>query len=200
MTTLVEPFPDPSGVGLRESTVEQAVVFEGNFLKVRRDVARLPDGSTASREFVLHPGAAAMVPIGADERILVERQFRYAMGEIYVEIPAGKLDAGENSLQTARRELQEETGYTAKQWAHLTRIHPAIGFSNEVMDLYLARDLALTGRQLDVEEFLEIEWVTLGWLMDELRSHRLPDVKTQLAVHWLDRLFSGAWPWPPFDL
>ena len=200
MTTLVEPFPDPSGAGLRESTVEQAVVFEGNFLKVRRDVARLPDGSTASREFVLHPGAAAMVPIGADERILVERQFRYAMGEIYVEIPAGKLDAGENSLQTARRELQEETGYTAKQWAHLTRIHPAIGFSNEVMDLYLARDLALTGRQLDVEEFLEIEWVTLGWLMDELRSHRLPDVKTQLAVHWLDRLFSGAWPWPPFDL
>ncbi len=200
MTTLVEPFPDPSGVGLRESTVEQAVVFEGNFLKVRRDIARLPDGSTASREFVLHPGAAAMVPIGADERILVERQFRYAMGEIYVEIPAGKLDAGENSLQTARRELQEETGYTAKQWAHLTRIHPAIGFSNEVMDLYLARDLALTGRQLDVEEFLEIEWVTLGWLMDELRSHRLPDVKTQLAVHWLDRLFSGAWPWPPFDL
>ncbi len=200
MTTLVEPFPDPSGAGLRESTVEQAVVFEGNFLKVRRDIARLPDGSTASREFVLHPGAAAMVPIGADERILVERQFRYAMGEIYVEIPAGKLDAGENSLQTARRELQEETGYTAKQWAHLTRIHPAIGFSNEVMDLYLARDLALTGRQLDVEEFLEIEWVTLGWLMDELRSHRLPDVKTQLAVHWLDRLFSGAWPWPPFDL
>ena len=200
MTTRVEPFPDPSGVGLRESTVEQAVVFEGNFLKVRRDIARLPDGSTASREFVLHPGAAAMVPIGADERILVERQFRYAMGEIYVEIPAGKLDAGENSLQTARRELQEETGYTAKQWAHLTRIHPAIGFSNEVMDLYLARDLALTGRQLDVEEFLEIEWVTLGWLMDELRSHRLPDVKTQLAVHWLDRLFSGAWPWPPFDL
>jgi len=200
MTTLVEPFPDPSGAGLRESTVEQAVVFEGNFLKVRRDVARLPDGSTASREFVLHPGAAAMVPIGADERILVERQFRYAMGEVYVEIPAGKLDAGETSLQTARRELQEETGYTAKQWAHLTRIHPAIGFSNEVMDLYLARDLALTGRQLDVEEFLEIEWVTLGWLMDELRSHRLPDVKTQLAVHWLDRLFSGAWPWPPFDL
>ena len=200
MTTLVEPFPDPSGVGLRESTVEQAVVFEGNFLKVRRDIARLPDGSTASREFVLHPGAAAMVPIGADERILVERQFRYAMGEVYVEIPAGKLDAGETSLQTARRELQEETGYTAKQWAHLTRIHPAIGFSNEVMDLYLARDLALTGRQLDVEEFLEIEWVTLGWLMDELRSHRLPDVKTQLAVHWLDRLFSGAWPWPPFDL
>ncbi len=200
MTTRVEPFPDPSGAGLRESTVEQAVVFEGNFLKVRRDVARLPDGSTASREFVLHPGAAAMVPIGADERILVERQFRYAMGEVYVEIPAGKLDAGETSLQTARRELQEETGYTAKQWAHLTRIHPAIGFSNEVMDLYLARDLALTGRQLDVEEFLEIEWVTLGWLMDELRSHRLPDVKTQLAVHWLDRLFSGAWPWPPFDL
>ena len=182
-----------------ESTLERQTVFEGKFLKVRRDLARLPDGATATREFVMHPGAAAMVPIGGDERILVERQFRYAMGQMYVEIPAGKIDAGETSIQTARRELLEETGYEAQQWAFLTRIHPAIGFSDEVMDIYLARDLSLRERAMDVDEFLEIEWVTLGWMMDELRAGRLPDVKTQIAVHWLDRLFSGQWPWPSFD-
>ena len=182
-----------------ESTLERQTVFEGKFLKVRRDLARLPDGATATREFVMHPGAAAMVPIGGDERILVERQFRYAMGQMYVEIPAGKIDAGETSIQTARRELLEETGYEAQQWGFLTRIHPAIGFSDEVMDIYLARDLSLRERAMDVDEVLEIEWVTLGWMMDELRAGRLPDVKTQIAVHWLDRLFSGQWPWPSFD-
>ena len=184
---------------MAESTLERQTVFEGKFLKVRRDLARLPDGATATREFVMHPGAAAMVPIGGDERILVERQFRYAMGQMYVEIPAGKIDAGETSIQTARRELLEETGYEAQQWGVLTRIHPAIGFSDEVMDISLARDLSLRERAMDVDEFLEIEWVTLGWMMDELRAGRLPDVKTQIAVHWLDRLFSGQWPWPSFD-
>jgi ADP-ribose pyrophosphatase len=185
---------------LTETTLERQVVYEGKFLKVRRDVARLSNGSTSSREFVMHPGASAMIAIGPDERILIERQFRYAMGAIYVEIPAGKIDAGESSLQTAKRELLEETGYHARQWGFLTRIHPAIGFSDEIMDIYLARELELRQRSLDVDELLEIEWVTLGWLVDELRQGRLPDVKTQLAVHWLDRLFTGQWPWPAFDL
>ena len=94
----------------------------------------------------------------------------------------------------------EETGYRARRWAHLTRIHPAIGFADEVMDIYLARDLEKVERSLDVGEFVEIEWVTLGWLVDELRAHRLLDVKTQIAVHWLQRFDDGSLPWPAFDL
>ena len=133
-------------------------------------------------------------------RILIERQFRYGPGRVYVEIPAGKKDPGETSLETAKRELVEETGYRARRWAHLTRIHPAIGFADEVMDIYLARDLEKVERSLDVGEFVEIEWVTLGWLVDELRAHRLLDVKTQIAVHWLQRFDDGSLPWPTFDL
>lgn len=185
---------------LAESTVSREVVYEGRFLKVRKDVARMPDGSTNTREFIMHPGAAAMVPIDADGRILIERQFRYGPGRVYVEIPAGKKDPGETSLETAKRELVEETGYRARHWAHLTRIHPAIGFADEVMDIYLARDLEKVERSLDVGEFVEIEWVTLGWLVDELRAHRLLDVKTQIAVHWLQRFDDGSLPWPTFDL
>ncbi len=188
------------GDGLTETTIQTDLVFRGNFLAVNRDVARLPDGSTSTREYVLHPGASAMIAIADDERILIERQFRYSMGRVYVEIPAGKIDPGETSIETARRELLEETGYEAGRWGFLTQLHPAIGFSNELMDLFLARDLIQRAQKLDQEEFLELDWVTLGWLMDEVRAGRLPDAKTQLATHWLDKMFSGTWPWPPLDL
>lgn len=190
----------PPADGLSETTIQSDPVFRGNFLKINRDVARLPDGSTSTREYVLHPGASAMIAIADDERILIERQFRYSMGRVYVEIPAGKIDPGETSIETARRELLEETGYEADRWGFVTQLHPAIGFSNELMDLFIARDLVQRVQKLDQEEFLELDWVTLGWLMDEVRFGRLPDAKTQMATHWLDKLFSGTWPWPPLDL
>ncbi|HVL55705.1 MAG TPA: NUDIX hydrolase [Burkholderiaceae bacterium] len=183
---------------LDETTVSSTVVFSGDFLKIRRDIAALPNGLHARREYVVHPGAAAMVPLAEDGRILVERQYRYSMRRTYYELPAGKLDAGETSLQTAKRELLEETGYVAAEWALLTQIHPAIGFSDELMDIYLARGLTLREARLDEGELLEIEWVTLGWLVDELRAGRLPDVKTQITVFWLEKLYSGEWPWPQF--
>ena len=185
---------------LDEITLSSELVYEGAFLKIRKDRVRMPDGRASGREYVVHPGAAAMVPIFPDGRVLIERQFRYPLRAEFIEIPAGKLDPGESSLQTARRELLEETGYRAAQWAFLTTIHPAIGFADERLDIFLCRELEHVGRQLDDGEFLEIDIVTLGWLMDELRAGRLTDVKTQIAVHWLERIVEGRWAWPSFDL
>lgn len=183
---------------LTESRVETELVYQGEFLTVRKDLALLPDGSHGLREYVQHPGAAAMIPLFDDGRLLIERQYRYPTRQTFVEFPAGKLDAGETSFQTATRELLEETGYSAAQWAYLTRIHPAIGFCDEIIDLYLCRDLTRQTQKLDDGEFVELDIVTLGWLMDELRAGRLTDVKTQIAVHWLDRMQGGHWPWPAF--
>lgn len=185
---------------LQETTVESELVYEGAFLRVRKDVARLPDGSLHGREWVMHPGAASILAIGDDGRVLIERQWRYSMGRAYVEIPAGKIDPGETSLQTARRELLEETGHVAREWALLTQIHPAIGFTNEVLDIFVARGLVeQQGAKLDHGELLEVEWATLGWLVDEVRAGRVPDVKTHIAVMHLQRMVDGDWPWPVFS-
>jgi ADP-ribose pyrophosphatase len=188
----------PVSSGLQEHTLSSELAFKGVFLRLRSDVALLPDGSTGPREYIIHPGAAAMVPMLDDGRILIERQFRYPVGEVFIEIPAGKIDAGETPLQTAQRELIEETGYQAAQWAMLTRIHPAIGFANEVIHLFLCRGLTAVARDLDAGEFIECEAVTLEFLINELRAGRLTDVKTQIAVHWLERMYKGEWPWPEF--
>ena len=190
----------PVTTHLVETTVGAEVAWQGAFLKVRKDLARLPDGTVHGREWVVHPGAAAMLALGDDGRVLVERQYRYSMQRVYVEIPAGKIDAGETSLQTAKRELLEETGHVAREWGFLTQLHPAIGFSNEVMDVFVARGLSVQAdRSLDHGELLDIEWVSLGWLVGELRAGRLPDVKTHIAVMHLQRMVDGDWPWPVFE-
>jgi ADP-ribose pyrophosphatase len=183
---------------LVETRVSGDIVHRGLFFDVRRDLARLPDGSLAEREFLLHPGAAAVVPLFDDGRTLVERQFRYPLQQVFVEIPAGKRDKGEEPWVTAQRELGEETGYVAAEWAFLTAIHPAIGMADERIDIFLARGLSHSGQQLDAGEFVELDAVSLGWLVDEMRAGRLTDVKTQIAVHWLQRLHDGHWPWPAF--
>ena len=177
---------------LLEEQVSSSVVYSGSFLTLRKDVARLSDGSLHSREYVSHPGAAAIAAVFDDERMLVVRQYRYPMGKVYVEIPAGKIDAGETALQTAKRELIEETGYSATTWAHLTDIHPAIGFASEVIKIYLAQGLSLGQAKPDEGELLNVEIVKFGWMMDELKAHRLPDVKTQIAVSWLQQIYAGS--------
>ncbi|MGB7299570.1 MAG: NUDIX hydrolase [Burkholderiaceae bacterium] len=183
---------------LIETPVSGEIVHEGLFFNVRRDQARLPDGRVAGREFVMHPGASAMVPLFDDGRILIERQFRYPLKQVFVEIPAGKIDPGESPLQTAQRELVEETGYRAGQWASLTNIHPAIGMADEIIYIYLCRELNPVEQQLDEGEFVELDTVTIGWLVDELRAGRLTDVKTQIATHWMEKILSGQWDWPEF--
>lgn len=189
----------PSGVdGLSEAELASEVVYEGSFLRVRRDRVRLPDGSESSREFIVHPGAAVMVPLLDDGRVLVERQFRYPLRQVFVEVPAGKRDPGESFFDTAQRELLEETGYFAAEWAFMTRLHPAIGFADEVLEVFLCRGLEFRGRKLDDGEFLETDAVTVDWMLDAIRSGQLTDVKTQIVALWLDRFRSGIWPWPTF--
>ena len=131
---------------LEEKTVDSELVYQGLFLKVRKDSARLPDGSLHGREWVMHPGAAAMLPVAEDGRVLMVRQWRYAMRRAYLEIPAGKIDPGETSLQTAKRELLEETGHAGREWAPLVQIHPAIGFSNDAVLAHAAANLLNTLR------------------------------------------------------
>ena len=184
---------------LEETTIDSELVYDGSFLKMRRDRVRLPNGHESGREYIVHPGAAVMIPLFPDGRILVERQYRYPVGMTMTEMPAGKIDPGETALQTAKRELIEETGYRAHEWAFLTRLRPAEGFANEVLDVFLCRDLEAVEHTPDEDEFLELELVTLDWLIDELRAGRLSDAKTQVSVFWLERLVSGAWPWPEFE-
>jgi ADP-ribose pyrophosphatase len=183
---------------LEETTIDSRRVYEGGFLKINSDRVRLPDGNESVREYVVHPGAAVMVPLMDDGRILIERQYRYPLHREFVEIPAGKRDTGEDFLATAQRELLEETGYVAAQWARMTTLHPAIGFATEEMEVWLCRDLRHQGQRLDHHEFLEIETVTLDWLLSEVFAGRITDVKTQIVAFWLERFRSGAWPWPEF--
>jgi ADP-ribose pyrophosphatase len=140
---------------LVETRLESEVVFQGSMLHVRRDRIRLPDASESTREYVVHPGAALIVPVLADGRLVLERQFRYPIGRVMLEFPAGKIDPGESSFTTAQRELVEEIGYTARTWTPIGTIHPQIGYSTEFIDVYVASDLDHVGARLDEGEFLE---------------------------------------------
>ena len=141
---------------LREQTVSSEQVYCGHFLDVRRDQVRLPDGSAAQREYIVHPGAVMVVPLLDDGRVVVERQWRYPLARVMVEFPAGKLDAGEPPLACGIRELAEETGYRAAEWARAGILHNAIAYSNEGLEVWFARGLTLGPRSLDAGEFLDV--------------------------------------------
>ena len=141
---------------LRETQVSSTQVWRGDFLDVRRDEIALPDGAAAHREYIVHPGAVMIVPILDDGRLVVERQWRYPIGEVMLEFPAGKLEAGEPVLECAVRELVEETGYRAAEWARAGILHNAIGYSDEGIEIWFARGLEIGERRLDVGEFLDV--------------------------------------------
>jgi ADP-ribose pyrophosphatase len=167
---------------LKEDKLSGAVVYAGKFLQVHKDQVRLPDGSQGEREYIRHPGAVLIVPLFGDGRVLLERQYRYPQAREFIEVPAGKREAGEDPLETAKRELLEETGYAASGWQHLGVVHTAIAYSDEGIEMYVATGLQKRERKLDQGEFLELLEVTLeeAWAM--VRDGRITDVKTVAAL------------------
>jgi ADP-ribose pyrophosphatase len=184
---------------LREELVSSQQVYRGHFLDVRRDEVRLPDGSLAGREYVVHPGAVMIVPLLDDGRLVVERQFRYPMGRVMREFPAGKLDAGEPPLHCAVRELLEETGYRAREWARAGILHNAIAYSDEGIEVWFARGLVAGERRLDDGEFIELVQHTEAELDTFAARGEITDAKTLIGLLWLQKTRTGAWPlaWQP---
>ena len=176
---------------LREHPTSSEDVYSGKFLHLKKDMVRLPDGNTTYREYLIHPGAVAIMPVLSDGRILLERQFRYPVDAAMIEIPAGKLELGEDPLLCAQRELLEETGYSAKSWEFLGRIHPVISYSTEIIDIYLAKDLTMGDRSLDEGEFLDVFAATLDEMHEWIAKGKITDVKTIISVYHLERQLQG---------
>jgi len=177
---------------LAEKKISGEGVYDGIFLKMKRDTVSLPDGQYAVREYLEHPGAVAILAVLDDGRILLERQYRYPIAQAVIEIPAGKLNTGEDPLLCAQRELQEETGYTAKHWSKIRRIHPVISYSTEFIDIYLAEGLSPGPARLDEEEFLDVFAAPLEELLHWVETGKITDVKTIISTYWLERRRSRA--------
>jgi ADP-ribose pyrophosphatase len=172
---------------LVETCVESNVVYDGCLLHVRRDSVRLPDGNLSTREYVTHPGAVAVLALLDNGNLIMERQYRYPAGREFIELPAGKIDQGEDILITGQRELLEETGYTAREWVHLTTTWPCIGYANERIEYFLASGLTLQKSKLDEGEFLEVFELSLADAIDWIRLGKINDSKTIVGLFWLER-------------
>lgn len=172
---------------LKETRVETALVYGGDFMRVHKDSVRLPDGTVSSREYIAHPGAVAVLALLDNGNLVMERQFRYAPQREFVELPAGKIDHGEDILVCAKRELLEETGYVASEWIHLTTAWPCIGYADERMEYFLARGLVHRGSKLDDGEFLEVFELSLPEAIEWIRLGKINDSKTIVGLFWLEK-------------
>jgi ADP-ribose pyrophosphatase len=178
---------------LKETKVDGEIAYDGHFLKVVRDRVKLPDGKITQREFIRHPGAVVILALFDDGRVLLERQFRYPNEQVFIEFPAGKIDPGEASLACAKRELEEETGYTATEWHYVCTIHNAIAYSDEHLDLFLARGLTAGAAKLDDGEFLETFTATIPEMLEMVKRGDITDVKTVIGTFWLEKFAAGTW-------
>lgn len=178
---------------LKEVRIDSKLAYDGSFLKVQRDTVRLPNGQPATREYIRHPGAVVILPLFDDGSILLERQFRYPLEQVFIEFPAGKIDPGEDPLACAKRELLEETGYSARDWQFVCTIHNAIAYSDEHLEIYLARGLQEGQRKLDEEEFLDVFKASCDELLTWVRAGEITDVKTIIGAFWLEKIRSGMW-------
>ena len=175
---------------LKETQKSSEKIFSGKLIDLYFDHVELPNGKSSTREWINHPGAVCIIPILPDGNLCLIRQYRYGPRDEFIEIPAGKLDKGEDPLVCAKRELKEEIGYIAGKFTFLTNIYPAIGFSNEKMWMYLAEDLQLSNQSLDQDEFLELLPLPLEKAIDLINQGKITDVKTIIGVLWLDRFLS----------
>jgi ADP-ribose pyrophosphatase len=177
---------------LTENTLKSERVFDGSFLHVQREQVRLPDGTTVPREFIIHPGAVMIVPILNNGELVMERQHRHPLRKVFLEFPAGKLDAVELPAACAVRELKEETGYSAAELAYAGPIHNAIAYSTEVIHIFFARGLNAGEAQLDTHEFVEVTTLSLEALLERIRTGEVTDVKTIIGAYWLQEWRNGV--------
>ena len=167
---------------LTEKTLSSEKIFDGRILHIRRDTVLLPNGHQSTREVVDHPGGVCVLALDDQERALVVSQFRYPYGEVLRELPAGKLEYGEDPAQAAVRELREETGAVAGRFQFLGELYPSPGYCGEIIRMYLARDLSFGDTDPDEDEFLGLERVPFGQLVDQVLSGEIKDAKTIAAV------------------
>jgi ADP-ribose pyrophosphatase len=174
-------------MNLKETRLDSELVYEGNFMRVHKDSVLLPDGAVSTREYIAHPGAVAVLAMLDNGNLVMERQYRYAPQREFIELPAGKIDHGEDILVCAKRELLEETGYVAKEWIHLTTAWPCIGYADERMEYFLARGLSHQGRKLDDGEFLEVLELPLSEAIEWIRQGKINESKTIVGLFWLEK-------------
>jgi len=177
---------------LTEHHLETEQVLDGKFIRMHTDRVRLPDGSISHREYVLHPGAVVIAAFIDRDTLVFEHQYRYPVGRHFIELPAGKIDAGEPPLATAQRELLEETGYVADDWRHALTMHPTIGYANEHIELYIAKSVKYIGHRRDEGEFLEVFTMSLADAVERIGRSEITDTKSAFSLLWLDR-FRERW-------
>ncbi len=188
-----------SNKNIYEHQLNTAKVYSGDLLHVHRDEVRLPNGKVSVREYIRHPGAVVVLPLTESGELILERQYRYPLGRDFIEVPAGKIDPGEQTLACAQRELLEETGYKARDWRYVTTVYPCIGFADEKLVYYLAQGLEFEGHQRDEDEFMEIFSLPLDQALAMVRTGEICESKTIIGLFWLEKLVSGAWPLEPLN-